>query len=266
MLTKRVLSAVVGVPLLLYLAYRGGVYLLLTVFILMVLALGEFRNIGKKALCKSLDIPLWISAILFPVFYLLHNHYLVNLIFFYLLFCYVYFLLNYPKYSPLDLSFTLFGVVYIVWGFFHLVLLRQLADGFWLIIYVLLIVWSTDTGAYFIGTLMGKHKFAPLISPKKSWEGVFGGLVVSLLTAYLFVFLVPVFSVAEKSVLLYITPFVSLIGQMGDLMESALKRFADMKDSGQIIPGHGGVLDRFDSLLLAAPFTYYLFILLERLL
>ncbi len=266
MLLKRVLSAVVGIPLLLYLTYRGGFYLLLTVFILMLLALGEFRNLSKKAQCKTLAFPLWFGALLFPVLYLLHYHYIVNLLFFYLIFCYVFFLFAYPKYSPLDLSFTLFGVIYIAWGFFHLILLRQMTDGFWLIVYVLLIVWSTDTGAYFIGTLMGKHKFAPLISPNKSWEGVLGGLAVSLLTAYVFVFFVPAFSVAQKSILLYIAVFVSLIGQMGDLLESALKRFADIKDSGQIIPGHGGILDRFDSLLLSAPFTYYLFILLERLL
>lgn len=266
MLLKRVLSAVVGIPVLLYLTYRGGFYLLLTVFILMLLALGEFRNLSKKAQCKTLAIPLWISALLFPVIYLLHYQYIINLLFFYLVFCYIYFLLYYPKYSPLDLAFTLFGVIYIAWGFFHLVLLRQIPDGFWLTIYVFLIVWSTDTGAYFIGTLAGKHKFAPQISPKKSWEGVIGGLVVSFLAAYIFSLLVPAFSTTEIKILLYMAPLVSLVGQLGDLMESSLKRFAEVKDSGQIIPGHGGILDRFDSMLLATPLTYYLFNFLERLL
>lgn len=265
-LLKRVLSAVIGIPLLLYLTYRGDIILLLAVFILMLLALAEFRNISKKSHCKTLAIPLWLSALLFPVIYLVHYEFIINILFFYLLLCYGYFLLYYPKYTPLDLAYTLFGAIYISWGFYHIVLLRQMTDGFWLIFYVFLIVWSTDTGAYGIGTLFGKHKFAPEVSPKKSWEGVAAGLLVSFLVAYLFTFFVPAFSETEMRILLYLAPFVSLVGQLGDLLESALKRFAEVKDSGQIIPGHGGILDRFDSLLLAVPFTYYLINMIERLL
>jgi phosphatidate cytidylyltransferase len=265
-LLQRVLSAAIGIPVLLYLTYRGGIFLLLAIFILMLLALAEFRNLSNKSHCKTLAIPLWLSALLFPVIYLVHYQFIINLLFFYLVFCYGYYLLNYPEYTPMDLAYTLFGAIYISWGFFHMVLLRQMTDGFWLILYVFLIVWSTDTGAYGIGTLFGKHKFAPVVSPKKSWEGVAGGLLVSILVAYLYTLFVPAFSDHEMRILLCMAPLVSLVGQLGDLLESSLKRFAEVKDSGQIIPGHGGILDRFDSLLLAVPFTYYLINMIERLL
>ncbi|HHZ17167.1 MAG TPA: phosphatidate cytidylyltransferase [Clostridia bacterium] len=265
MLSKRILSALIGIPLLLFITYQGDYYLLLAVFILSILALSEFRNISNKAQCKIMVLPMWVSVLILPVVYLFHYQYIANILFFYLVFCYLYFLLYYPRYSPLGLSFTLFGALYIAWGFFHLVLLRQMEAGFWLILYVFLVVWSTDSGAYFIGIVTGKHKWAPTISPKKSWEGVVGGLLVSFLAVWLYCRFVPGFSPAQTKILLGITPFVSFIGQCGDLLESTLKRHADLKDSGQLIPGHGGILDRFDSMLLAAPFTYYLFNLLERM-
>lgn len=252
--------------MLLFIVYQGGFYLLLAVFLLMVLGLYEFRNIIKKSHCQALSFPLWISALLFPLIYLLKYNYIIPLLFFYLIFCYFSYLRNYPQYSPLDLSFTLLGVIYVTCGFFHLILLRQMTDGFWLIIYLFIIVWSTDTGAYFIGTFFGKHQLAPAISPKKTWEGFLGGLFTGIIAAYLFSISVSSLSLVEGRILLYIAPLVSIAGQMGDLFESTLKRFAQIKDSSQIIPGHGGILDRFDSTLLAAPLTYYLFNILERLL
>jgi phosphatidate cytidylyltransferase len=152
--------------------------------------------------------------------------------------------------------------MYVSWGFFHLILLRDLQNGFWLVIYAFLIVWSTDTGAYFIGSCLGKHKFAPLISPKKSWEGFAGGIVSSLIIAYIYWLCLP--SIGGRT-LLYISVLVSVAGQLGDLFESSFKRFAQIKDSGNLIPGHGGILDRFDSILWAAPVTYYLYTLIERM-
>lgn len=266
MLLKRVLSALVGIPVLVFLVYKGDIFLLLAVVLLMLLGLLEFRNIIKKSQCKALSILLWLGALIFPLAFFIHYQFIIALLFFYLLFCYFYYLIYYPKYSPLDLSFTLLGVIYICWGFFHLLLLRNINEGFWLVIYVFVIVWSTDTGAYFTGIYLGKHKLAPLISPKKTWEGFCGGLVSSVLIAYIFSNSIPDLSLTIQKILFYISPAVSIAGQLGDLFESSLKRFAQIKDSGKIIPGHGGILDRFDSALWAAPVAYYLFIILERLL
>ena len=117
-----------------------------------------------------------------------------------------------------------------------------------------LIPWVTDTGAYAFGILFGKHKLAPVISPKKSWEGAIGGVLVCLLVLLLY----------NGLVLHYHWWFIvalailgSVLGQLGDLLESWLKRWVDVKDSGHTIPGHGGILDRFDSMLLVAPVVYY---------
>jgi phosphatidate cytidylyltransferase len=114
------------------------------------------------------------------------------------------------------------------------------------------IVWAADTGAYFVGVRFGKHKLAPRISPGKSWEGFYGGIAATLLLALI---ARPMLHVGWPSVplLLLLTLITGLISVAGDLFESLLKRHADMKDSSQLIPGHGGVLDRLDSLLAALP-------------
>lgn len=262
LLSQRIISALIGIPLLVLISFKGDPYFLLAVFLLTLLALLEFRNMIINVQGKALVILLWVSALLFPLIFLLKYNYILPIFIFYLLFGFAYYVVSYPRYSPLDLSFTLLGVIYIFIGFFHLLLLRQLPEGFWLVLYLFIVVWGTDTGAYFTGIILGKHKLAPLISPKKTWEGFAGGLLSGVLVAYIYSIYVPL---AAGKVLFYIAPLVSLAGQLGDLFESSLKRFAKIKDSGQIIPGHGGVLDRFDSTLWAAPVIYYLLIILERL-
>jgi phosphatidate cytidylyltransferase len=263
MLWQRIISAIIGIPLLIFIVFKGDPYLLLAVFLLALFALLEFKNMIKSAQCNGLVLLLWVGALLFPLIFLLKYNYILPIFIFYLLFCLGYYVVYYPRYSPLDLSFTLLGVLYIFLGFFHLLLLRHLPGGFWLVVYVFIVVWGTDTGAYFTGMIIGKHQLAPLISPKKTWEGFVGGLLVGVFAAYIYSIYIPL---GTGQILFYIAPFVSLAGQLGDLFESSLKRFAKIKDSGQIIPGHGGILDRFDSTLWAAPVTYYLLIILERLL
>lgn len=119
-------------------------------------------------------------------------------------------------------------------------------------LFALLIVWAADSGAYFVGVRFGKHKLAPRISPGKSWEGFFGGLLTSLLLATL---ALPVLGLSWSSLptLLLLTAVTSLVSVVGDLFESLLKRHAGAKDSSDLIPGHGGMLDRVDSLLAALP-------------
>ncbi|MDD2211443.1 MAG: phosphatidate cytidylyltransferase [Clostridia bacterium] len=262
MLFQRIISALIGIPLLIFIIFKGDPYLVLAVFLLTLLAFLEFRNIIKNTPCQALVILLWVGALLFPLIFLLKYNYILPLFVFYLLFCLGYYVVYYPRYSPLDLSFTLLGIIYIFTGFFHILLLRQLADGFWLVLYVFIVVWGTDTGAYVTGMMLGKHQLAPLLSPKKTREGLLGGLISGVLAAYIYSICIPL---AVGKILFYMAPFVSLAGQLGDLFESSLKRFAKIKDSGRIIPGHGGILDRFDSALWAAPVTYYLLIILERL-
>ncbi|NLL17578.1 MAG: phosphatidate cytidylyltransferase, partial [Clostridia bacterium] len=121
-------------------------------------------------------------------------------------------------------------------------------------ILVFLLTWANDTGAFFIGSKFGKHRLSPKLSPKKSIEGFVGGLVFTVVTALVFGYLV-----YGSGYLMWVLLgcLVAVIGTMGDLLESAFKRLAQAKDSGNLIPGHGGLLDRLDSLLLVAPTVYY---------
>jgi phosphatidate cytidylyltransferase len=116
-----------------------------------------------------------------------------------------------------------------------------------------LLLWTNDTGAYLVGSLIGKHRLFERISPKKSWEGLFGGLVLTVLVARLFSGWL---GVADTAGWMLIAVIVSLAGTVGDLLESMLKRSLGLKDSGNIMPGHGGFLDRFDSVVVAFPLVY----------
>ena len=116
-------------------------------------------------------------------------------------------------------------------------------------------VWTTDSGAYFVGRKLGKHKLWPEISPKKTIEGSIGGVVIAVIFAVLMQLIYPFAS--SWTLLIVVTIIASIIGQMGDLVESAIKRHYGVKDSGTILPGHGGILDRFDSLLFAVPLLHF---------
>ena len=124
-----------------------------------------------------------------------------------------------------------------------------------------LLLWTNDTGAYLVGSLMGKHRLFERISPKKSWEGFFGGMLLTLLVARL---ISGWLGVADTTGWMIIAFIVSFAGTLGDLLESMLKRSLGLKDSGTIMPGHGGFLDRFDSVVVAFPLVYlYLAISLQ---
>ncbi len=151
-----------------------------------------------------------------------------------------------------DVGFLLLSAIYIGMGFYYLIVTRE--AGLQFIFYALFVVWATDTGAYIFGRLFGKHKLWPQISPKKTIEGSVGGVVLACIVAYIFHMIEP-FTHSLFTVLL-VTILISIAGQIGDLVESALKRHYAVKDSGKILPGHGGVLDRFDSLIFMLPILH----------
>jgi phosphatidate cytidylyltransferase len=122
-----------------------------------------------------------------------------------------------------------------------------------LLLFALVVTWAADTTAYFVGRAIGKHPLAPHISPKKTWEGSIGGMIGSLAVAYAFSFLTRIPLIQ----LLIMAALGNIAGQMGDLLESAYKRSAGVKDSGGLLPGHGGVLDRIDALILCIPVIWF---------
>ncbi len=165
--------------------------------------------------------------------------------------------------AVVQISTTIFGVLYVGWLGSHLVLLRELprvagldyALGARFVFLAILLTWGCDTGAYLVGRSLGRHPLFPKVSPNKSQEGAVGGLVFALVAAV----------IAQRT----FAPFLSLsgamglgalaavAGQTGDLVESMMKRDLEVKDSASLLPGHGGVLDRFDSLFFSAPLIYY---------
>ncbi len=154
-----------------------------------------------------------------------------------------------------DSAVLIFGVVYVALTLGYLLLTRALPDGEFLIFFVFLVTWATDTGAYYAGTSLGRHRLAPVISPNKTVEGLIGGFALALGAAFLArVWFLPSFGVTDC---LVAGVLLAIAGVMGDLTESALKRSAGVKDSGGVIPGHGGMLDRLDSLLFTSPVFYY---------
>jgi phosphatidate cytidylyltransferase len=134
-----------------------------------------------------------------------------------------------------------------------------LPDGPRLLLFALVITWAGDTAAYFVGRAVGKHPLAPLISPKKSWEGSVGSMVGSLIVAWAFSYWIRM----PIGHLVVMAAIGNVAGQMGDLLESAYKRSAGVKDSGGLLPGHGGVLDRIDALILCIPVIWYYLVLVN---
>jgi phosphatidate cytidylyltransferase len=159
-------------------------------------------------------------------------------------------------------SATIFGVLYFGWFFGHLIFLRDLPDGFGYLIFLSVVVVLNDVLAYTVGKIFGRHKMTPVISPKKTWEGALGGMAGSLLGAVVFKYAVPALS---WTAVLGAAVIIGITAPLGDLIVSVIKRDMSVKDSGNMIPGHGGLLDRCDSLIFATPAFYYYLLLVQRM-
>ena len=254
MLHQRILSSIIGIPLLLFAVWYGGwLHFLLTIAI-MIFALFELNKIFIK---MNINPPLVIMT--FCVFILSISAYIGGLKYWGLLITPVVLLfllmatIRYPAMEPKDWTAGLTGTLY-VGMFVYFYLVRTLDGGITWIFILLFGTWAGDTLAYVVGKKLGRRKLAPELSPGKTVEGALGGLMGSLLGALLtnlFIPAAPVYMVAVLGLL------VGAFGILGDLFESSLKRTAGIKDTGVLIPGHGGVLDRFDSMLFAAPVTFY---------
>lgn len=262
MLKKRILSAVIGILLLIFLVFAGSLPFFITVSIITALAVREYGRMLKlnsKLLCYLLSF----SAVL-----IVFNAYLISnnfdylpygiILFIIILSLYLYHLYNYQSRKFIkNISYQLFAVIYIGGGLSFAVFLRDLnqapfinTSALWL---VLIATWLTDTGAYFVGKKFGKRAMAPIISPNKTIAGAFGGIFT---TTTFIILLGLLFDILSFSYLIFALIFPAT-AILGDLFESCIKRDFKVKDTGSIIPGHGGILDRFDSFIFTAPFTYF---------
>ena len=258
---RRILTAFLLIPLTVGLVLWAHPYLLVAVQLVITLtALWEFFRLAEAAtdakVLRGTGYAFATAVALCPLTGSLPTNVLMAAVFFLMMLLVV-------AMSPrreikgylASVSTTLFGVVYVAVPLSLLVWVCLQEDGRFLILFALVVIWVSDSAAYFVGRTWGKHKSSPRISPNKTWEGTVTSLAAALLVGLLYAqFLWGVDPYWEPVLL---AAFLNVAGQLGDLGESALKRSAGVKDSSHLLPGHGGVLDRIDALLLAAPVLWY---------
>lgn len=156
-----------------------------------------------------------------------------------------------------NMGITFIGIIYIITPFLIINLLRLNQTDYWLVLSIFLLTWTSDTFAYLVGRKIGKHKLFERLSPKKSWEGFIGGFLATIFVGFLIAYL------TEDNMIKFMIygAIISVFGTLGDLVESMLKRSLKIKDTGNILPGHGGLLDRFDAIIFVIPIIYSIEIL-----
>jgi phosphatidate cytidylyltransferase len=262
--TTRILVSAIAIPIMIAAAYFGKSYFFIFTLLIAIVAFFEFTIMARK---KGMYSNLFTgTASILLIFY---NQYYTRLNFYEIFLLLVPIILIAELFrnkgsAIMNLGLTVLGVAYI--GLFSSALLsiRELYPdignlyerGGFIIITLMATIWICDSAAYFGGSALGKHKLFPRVSPNKTWEGAVFGFIFAILTVVAARYLVLDF--LSWRVVLSIGLIVGIIGQMGDLIESLLKRDAGVKDSSALIPGHGGIFDRFDSLLMTAPFVYIL--------
>ncbi|HHT50412.1 MAG TPA: phosphatidate cytidylyltransferase [Eubacteriaceae bacterium] len=254
---KRVLTSIIGIPLLIIILSLGGTPLLISLIIVASLGLYELYKTYQFVDNGYIIIEIIIGIGLLIIMAKYQDWILPYLIIIFI-FHFIYQILS--KNSTFEKALLGYnGIIYIVLLLGHILLFNNIKNGSYLVWLVFIIAWSTDTFAYFIGIKFGKHKLIPAISPKKSIEGSIGGVIGSLLSctlygAYLYKFhniYIPLYNYIILGIV------SSILAQFGDLTASFIKRNYNVKDFGNIFPGHGGILDRFDSILFTAPIVYY---------
>ena len=262
MLDKRVISAAVALPILIFCLILGGWVFKIGILAVTAIALYEYIHVYKKSDYKVISYVLWLGYLinLITLIYAKSDLYMLPLISLIVILC-----MSMPvftqKFNVISSALTAIGYIYIINFFTMLIYIREFpVKGYKLIWLVFIIAWCCDTCAYYSGRFFGKRKLCPLVSPKKTIEGSIGGIAGSVIGVMIWWFINPNIGFAWYQVLI-----LGLIGgaisQLGDLSASVIKRFVNVKDYGNIMPGHGGILDRFDSILFTIPVVYYYIII-----
>ncbi len=259
MLSTRLLTAAVAVPLVLAIIIFGGnLGFFLLIFAVMGCALYEYFSFIYPRKINIQIIAHTILGLILPVaFYLGYPALIVPATAFIIIFAtaFALFRVTDPQSKAENLFTRLFGIFYVAFLLSYLIVLRKLPHGIEWVVLAVAINFGTDAGAYFAGRLFGRHPLYAVISPKKTVEGAIGGIVLCLvLTAIAKYVLIKELSWSDVLILGFIA---SILAVLGDMAESLIKRGFKVKDAGEIIPGHGGVLDRIDSFVFSAPFIYY---------
>lgn len=257
MFKTRLLSGILLVAAALLTIISGGYVLFFTLLCVSLIGMQELYRAMKvrEDSFNTLEIVGYLSAVLFyTAAFIDFERYgtmavLIALVL--LMFVYVF---SYPKYRAEQVMAAFFGVIYVAVMLSFIYLTRNLPEGKFIVWLIFLCSWGCDTCAYCVGVLIGKHKMAPVLSPKKSVEGAVGGVAGAALLGVAYAAATGG-KMAEYAIICAVGALISMVG---DLAASAIKRNQEIKDYGRLIPGHGGILDRFDSVIFTAPVIYFL--------
>jgi phosphatidate cytidylyltransferase len=263
----RVISAVIGIILILFVIHYGFLPFLFFLMIVNVIGLLEFYKLTEYMGHRPFKLfGIIMSVVLLFLFFInnaevtfTNDNTIFTSMFFAVLVTVPFFFILARKSIDkgiIDFSLTVFGVLYLSWTLGHFIALRSMAPyGSHYVLFVFVVTWSVDIAGYFIGIRYGKHKIVPIVSPKKTIEGSIAGFVCAIITAVIYkLILIKTMPIKDALVL---GALIGIFAQIGDFSESIIKRNANQKDSGNLIPGHGGMLDRCDSFILVVPIVYY---------
>ena len=257
MFVTRLISGIVLVAVALLTICSGGWILYGTLTIVSLIGMFELYRAVKvqKQGENLLAVVGYLGVILhYILLSLRYSEYaMMNLIIVLIAMMFVY-VFSYPKYHAEQVMAAFFGVVYVGVMLSYIYQTRMIRDGAFLVWLIFLCSWGCDTCAYCVGMLIGKHKMSPVLSPKKSIEGAVGGVAGAALLGVIYAAATQG-KMAEYALICAVGALISMVG---DLAASAIKRNQNIKDYGKLIPGHGGILDRFDSVIITAPVIYYL--------
>ncbi len=264
MLKTRILSAIFGVPLILLILFLRGHYLYIFVLALALVGLHEYYRAMLNVGLRTNRVLGYISVILYYLMFLLPITFdrpgLLIAVSVILLFTSE---IITQKHNIPEIAVNILGIAYIPFLFSHLLMIENMEFGNIILWLPFLSAWFTDTFAYFVGVYMGRVKLCPKVSPKKTVEGAIGGILGSIALCTLSGYIMNRLGVDIKLMHFVITGFLcGFASEVGDLAASYIKRYTGIKDFGNLIPGHGGILDRFDSILFTAPVIYYYFTLI----
>jgi len=252
---SRILVAAAGIPIVLGLLYLGGWWLFALVAVAALVALHEFYGMARPLRPLVLAGYVGVGAALVGAEIGGIDWMLAGFLATFVVAFFLFVLASTRAPATVSISATILGAAWIGLGLACVLLLREFPEHGRLAAFAVLIaVWADDTAAYLVGRLIGRHKFSPALSPAKTWEGFVAGTAAAVFVTFVALYEQDFLSIPESLVL---GAVVAIAGALGDLFESALKRDMQVKDSGTILAGHGGVLDRVDALLFAVPAAYF---------
>lgn len=265
MFRTRLVSGVILLAITIALVIYGGNFLFATLFVISLIGMMELYRIVNvhKELPGILGYLAGISYYIL-LYFNKHQQYQMMLFIFFLMLLMFAYVFAFPKYKTEQIAVAFLGLFYVSIMLSYIYQVRMYENGVLIVWLIFIGAWGSDTCAYSIGILFGKHKVAPKLSPKKSLEGCIAGVVGAALIGAIYAVIIQNYIIEIKNpvvVFATIGAASSVIAQIGDLAASAIKRNHDIKDYGTLIPGHGGILDRFDSIIFTAPIVYYLVVM-----